>query len=143
MIGVRVTDIEIDHAHVTQRVRAGEVRALRKIGFTTRAKAIVSIGPGRGSSRPGSPPTSHLGLIGRFMRYAVDAQHLSVVIGPERLNRKSQNVLSALEKGGNSITTKGRTIRIAARPTMVPALVEACRLLPNFLTDSVSESPAN
>lgn len=142
MIGIRTRSAEIEHAHVHNRVHAGEVRLLRRIGFATRVKAMVALKPGRGTSRPGSPPRSHLGLIERFTRYAVDPRKLSVVIGPELLNRKSKHALDALEHGGNSITTGGRTIRVAARPVMNPAFVAASRLLPHYLTDSITDQPA-
>ncbi len=142
MIGFRMQSVELHHAHVLNRVAAGEVRALRKIGFATRGRALLLIKPGAGASAPGDPPHSHLGLLTRFMRYAVDAEEKRVVIGPEFLARKSQNAPAALEKGGESITTRGRRIRVAARPFMSPALAGACRLLPTFLTDSVTEQSA-
>lgn len=91
------------------------------------------------SSKPGQPPRSHLGLLKRFIFFAYDRDGNSVVIGPARLNGVSggPGALEALEEGGRSKNAKGKTIRVAARPFMGPALAKEEPKLPAMWANSV------
>lgn len=82
------------------------------------------------ASRPGQPPLSVTGLLrggsgaGPGILYTYDRGSGSVVVGPVKLNSGS-NAPATLEFGGTAKVkdAKGsRTIRVAARPYMGPAL---------------------
>lgn len=91
------------------------------------------------SSKPGQPPRSHLGLLKRFIFFAYDQSTNGVVIGPARLNGVDggPRALEALEEGGQSKNGRGKTITVAARPFMGPALAKEQPKLPALWANSV------
>lgn len=127
MIGFRLTDIEFDDDLIQETLDRAEFRGLRRTGFQTREKAQGSLQHSNLISRPGRPPNSHTGFLSRFILFDVDKNAKSMVVGPKQLNRRSSNVTQALEKSGFSRNTRGKLIRIAARPFMVPAFNQIVR----------------
>jgi hypothetical protein len=93
----------------------------------------------RASSKPGQPPRSQLGILRRFILFGYDTEARSVVVGPARLNgvKGGPDALSALEEGGNSRNAKGKSITVAARPFMGPALEREKPKLPAMWANSV------
>lgn len=91
------------------------------------------------SARPGEPPRSVTGLLKKFLFFAYDAQKKSVVIGPAKLNTKS-DAPSVLETGGMTTvrTVKGRrTATIKKRPYMAPALAKNEAKIQEMYRDSI------
>lgn len=83
------------------------------------------------ASKPGEPPRVRKGLLKRFLFYAWDPTARTVVVGPQALGRS--RTPSVLEFGGQ-VTLKrrkgNRTVTIAERPYMAPALTKVAPRLP-------------
>jgi hypothetical protein len=62
---------------------------LSKFGAYVRTAAKSSIRKRKRASAPGSPPSSHTGLLKRFIYFGYDTAARSVVIGPVPLNQVS------------------------------------------------------
>jgi hypothetical protein len=119
-------------------------RVLSRFGAFVRTAAKHSIRKRKRISAPGEPPSSHTGLLRRFIFFGYDRGRRSVVIGPERANRKIGDAPAALEYGGTSTVVEGlrnrrrkRSIRIAARPYMGPAFEQEKPKLPAMWRSSV------
>jgi len=117
---------------------------LSKAGAFIRTTARHSIRKRKGASPPGSPPSSHTGLLKRFIFFGYDAVRKTVVVGPMRLNQKVGDAPAALEYGGTSVVVTGtrrrrrkRRVRIAARAYMGPALAKEAPKFPKLWTNSV------
>ncbi len=101
-----------DRDAVLKRLDRATIRALAKGGAFIRTHARSSMPKRKKTSAPGSPPSSHVGLVKKHLFFGYDARTRSVVIGPALLNKPDRALLERIEKGG--ITTV-RTIRVAAR----------------------------
>lgn len=119
--------IQYDANKMAEKAKRMEARALKILGFETRAKAQASITDSTGPSRPGEPPHNKVGTLKRFILYSYDKESNSVVVGAKLLKRKSRDAAKALEHGGTSLTTKKKPIRVAARPFMEPAFQKVAR----------------
>jgi hypothetical protein len=131
-----VFDLRVDQAkglffdskRVEGSVDVAERKVLSRIGAFVRRTARSSIRKRKRVSAPGQPPSSHTGLLKRFIFFAYEPTHHSVVIGPARLSQKVGDAPSALEHGGRSrvVVSRGkrqkRTVTIRPRPFMGPAL---------------------
>ena len=133
-----------DSKAVTSAVDKASRRVLSRFGAYVRTTARHSIRSRKATSRPGKPPSSHTGLLRRFTYFGYDRQRRSVVIGPQRLNRKAGDAPAALEHGGVSTVVEGlrhrrrkRRVRIAARPFMGPAFEKEKPKLPAMWRNSV------
>ena len=100
------------------------------------------------TSEPGRPPYYHNRLLKDRIFFAADLTpgSPSVVIGPE-LIAKSTDAPRVLEFGGTTTVTVGRkgnrqnkTVRIAARPFMAPALAKEAPALPAQFRNSMVRS---
>lgn len=111
----------IDEAAVMEAVRDGIARGMSRTGFAVREEVQRLIQPRVMVSRPGKPPTDQTGRLKRSIRYDVDGQRKSVVVGPVGLASRSRNAVKALEFGGVSTNSKGQQRRVEARPFMRPA----------------------
>ena len=143
---MRMKSLFFDRPKVRKAVDHGKRRALSRAGAFIRQRARTSIRPRKKSSRPGEPPSSHTGLLRHFILFGYDRQRDSVVVGPVGFKRsRAPNVL---EFGGRAIvesgrarrsgrTRKKRTVRIAARPYMRPALEKERSNLPTVWRNSV------
>ena len=119
-------------------------RNLARAGAFIRTTAKQSIRKRRAASPPGRPPSSHTGLLRRFLFFGYDAARKTVVIGPMRLNQKAGTAPAALEDGGTSVVVEGtrrrrrkRRVRIRARPFMRPAMAKEAPKLPGLWKNSV------
>jgi hypothetical protein len=116
---------------------------LAKFGAFVRQTAKKSIRKRKKSSDPGKPPSSHTGLLKKFIFFAYDTQSKSVVIGPAQLNSVvDSRALPALEYGGLATIQERRggllrEIPIKARPFMRPAFELEKPGLPAMWKDSV------
>jgi hypothetical protein len=137
MIVIEVSELEVDDA-LFEAIAAAKVRVLRRAGAETRQAAAASIKPGKGASRPGEPPHDRTGILKRFIRYAVNESGSLVIVGPMYLQRMSQGVPAALERGGVSVSASGTSLTIKPRPFMAPAFDRMRRqVLPRLLTDAI------
>ncbi|HNQ22488.1 MAG TPA: hypothetical protein PKK06_05280 [Phycisphaerae bacterium] len=133
-----------DTRAVTKRVDKATRKVLSKFGAFVRTGAKHSIRKRKAVSKPGEPPSSHIGLLRKFIFFGYDAGRRSVVIGPLRLNQKVGDAPQALEYGGTSTVVEGlrgkrkkRRVRIAARPFMGPAFEREKPKLPALWAKSV------
>lgn len=61
-----------DRALVQQKVAAAERKVLSWFGAFVRQRAKTSIKKRKGTSPPGQPPHSHVGLLRKFVLFAYD-----------------------------------------------------------------------
>jgi len=118
-------------------------RNLSKAGAFIRTTAKHSIRKRKAASAPGSPPSSHTGLLRRFIFFGYERARQTVVVGPMRLNQKAGTAPAALEHGGTSFVEdtrrwrRKRRLRIAARPFMGPALAKEAPKFPKLWANSI------
>jgi hypothetical protein len=127
-----------------QRVLSATSRAERKIlsrfGAFVRQRSRTSIRSRQAISQPGSPPSSHVGLLRQFILFAYDSTRRSVVIGPAALNQKGGEAPRLLEYGGTAVRVRwgqARLARYRPRPFMVPAFSAEVGRLPPLWRDSI------
>lgn len=149
MIRFEVKQLFFDSPKVVRAVDRTTRRVLSKFGAFVRRTARSSIRKRKRTSEPGSPPSSHTGLLKRFIFFGYDAQKRSVVIGPERLTQRGRGEAPhLLEYGGTgSVQRKGpsaslragrrRRAKVRARPFMGPAFEKEQPKLPAMWRDSV------
>lgn len=118
-----------DAPAVTRAVDRTSRRALSKFGAFVRTAARSSIRPRRRISQPGQPPSSHVGLLKRFIFFGYDRSRKSVIVGPAKLSKPEPRVLELLEHGGRTRRRNLRTKQLEmqnyrARPFMGPALAK-------------------
>ena len=124
-----------DRAGVIAAVSAAERSALSRFGAYVRQRARTSIRPRSGTSVPGAPPFSHVGLLRQFILFAYEPSRGSVVIGAVQLGGKTGgDAPRLLEHGGSALRMRrGKLVRCQyqPRPFMQPAFDrELSRLSP-------------
>jgi hypothetical protein len=143
VIDLRIKAMFFDRPKVQRAVDRAKRRSLSRAGAFIRQRARTSIRKRKRTSQPGQPPTSHTGLLRRFVLFGYDRRSDSVVVGPVGFRRsRAPNVL---EFGGRTTVAVGRrgrgkkkrTVRIAARPYMRPALEKERSQLPAVWRNSV------
>lgn len=142
MITLKFTEAQsgfFDRPKVQRQVDAGARKVLSKFGAFVRTRAKSSIRKRKAISSPGQPPSSHLGLLRKFIFFSYDAKRKSVVIGPTRLNQKDGTAPRLLEKGGTR-REKGRTLKYRPRPFMGPAFTKELENLPAMWRNAVRAS---
>ena len=144
MFGFVTKETFFDRKAVRSAVDRTARRVLSRFGAFVRRAAKSSIRKRKRTSAPGEPPSSHTGLLRRFIFFGYDAGKRSVVIGPARLNQKIGDAPHALEHGGMSTVVEGlrgrrrrRRVRIKARPYMGPAFEQERPKLAAMWRDSV------
>ena len=141
MIGFDIRKCFFDRQAVISRADAATRKVLSKFGAFVRRTAKGSIRDRREPAPPGSPPSSHTGLLKKFIFFGYDAGARSVVIGPARLDSRGRgDAPSLLEHGGaTTLKRRGRRRRAAywARPYMGPAFDKEQPKLPTMWRDSV------
>jgi hypothetical protein len=128
-----------DREKVKRSVDTGTRKVLSKFGAFVRQRAKTSIRKRRGTSPPGQPPYSHVGLLRKFILFAYDPQRKNVVIGPTLTKEESQ-APRLLEHGGDAVSEdrgKKRHVRYRPRPFMQPAFEAEKPKLPALWRDSV------
>ncbi len=142
MIGFRINKLrglKLDTKKIKRSAQQAERRVLSRFGFMVRRGARQSIRKRKRVSASGQAPSSHAGLLKRFILYAYERARRSVVIGPKRLGSKRGQAPSALEHGGRSRTSdkQRKVIRIKPRPYMGPAFDKEKPKLPAMWRDSI------
>lgn len=143
-----------DRATIIAAVGAARIKVLSKFGAFVRTRAKTSIRKRKKVSSPGSPPSSHVGLLRQFIFFSYDRERESVVIGPTLIN-KPTGAPETLEFGGDTTIeehrfvsgakyggrrqyiTEHRKIHVRPRPFMGPALAAELPGLPALWRDSV------
>ena len=128
-----------DRAAVQQKVDKATRKVLSRFGAFVRQRAKTSIKKRKGTSPPGQPPYSHVGLLRKFILFAYDADRKSVVIGPT-LTREGSEAPRLLEHGGDTTleTRHGsKRAHYRPRPFMGPAFEQEQQKLPALWQNSV------
>ena len=116
-------------------------RVLSRFGAFVRQRAKSSIRKRKKPSAPGSPPSSHVGLLKKFIWFSYEPRRRSVVIGPARLGGRNRgDAPSLLEYGGTTTIRRRkrrRMVHIRARPYMGPAFEKERVRLPVLWKNSV------
>lgn len=76
-----------DRQKVTDAVGKANRRVMSKAGAFVRRRAQTSIRPRKDASQPGQPPSSHSGILRRFIFFAYDQDAGGVVVGPMKTNQ--------------------------------------------------------
>lgn len=116
-------------------------RVLSKFGAFVRRTARSSIRKRKRISRPGEPPSSHMGLLKKFIFFGYEPAKRSVVIGPARLTQSGRGEAPSLLEygGGTTLKRRGRRrrARYKARPFMGPAFGKEKPKLPAMWRSSI------
>jgi len=141
VIDLRLKELFFDRKAVTRKVDADTRRVLSKFGAFVRRTARSSIRKRKGASQPGSPPSSHTGLLKKFIWFGYDPGSRSVVIGPARLSQNGRGKApSLLEYGGRTtLQRNGKRVRanFRGRPYMGPAFEKEQPKLPAMWAGSI------
>jgi hypothetical protein len=136
-----MTQMFFDSPKIKRAVDKSTRRVLSRFGAFVRRSAKQSIRKRKKASAPGTPPSSHTGLLKRFIFFGYDRTKDSVVIGPVRLTENNRgDAPSLLEYGGRTTVKSGKKktrIRIRSRPFMGPAFAKEQQHLPALWKDSV------
>lgn len=143
MIGMKIDQVKglfFDRAAVTFAADRARRRVLSRFGAFVRRGARSSIRKRRAISQPGSPPSSHTGLLKRNIFFVYEPLRSNVIIGPILLNSKATDAPALLEHGG-VVTGRRRKKRVRMtyrpRPFMGPAFERETPKLPTMWRDSV------
>ncbi len=138
---IKVTHLFFDSPKVIRSVDKSTRRVLSRFGAFVRRTAKQSIRKRKKPSPPGRPPSSHTGLLKRFIFLGYDRQKDSVVIGPTQLTDNNRgNAPSLLEYGGRTTlkaNNNRKRIKIRSRPFMGPAFEKEQSNLPSLWKNSV------
>ena len=141
MIRFEITKLFFDKKAVRDKVDAGTRRVLSKFGAFVRRTARSSIRKRKKPSSPGAPPSSHIGLLKKFIFFGYEPVKRSVVIGPVRLSQKGRGEAPhLLEYGGTGTVErqgKRRRAKVRARPFMGPAFEKEEPKLAAMWRDSI------
>jgi len=144
MIGMEIKKLFFDRKAVTAKVDRTTRKVLSRFGAFVRRAAKSSIARRKRVSSPGQPPSSHSGLLKKFIFFGYEPANRNVVIGPAKLNQKIGDAPHALERGGVSTVVEGlrgsrrkRRVKIKARPFMGPAFNKEKPKLPAMWASSI------
>jgi hypothetical protein len=138
---MKVKQLFFDSSKVLRAVDTATRKVFSRFGAFVRRTAKGSIRKRKASSAPGQPPSSHTGLLKRFIFFSYDPNRKSVVIGPMRLTENHRgDAPSALEYGGTVMLDRGKDntkVTVRPRPYMGPAFEKEKATLPALWRDSV------
>jgi len=141
MIGFEIKRMFFDRQAVVSKVDAATRRVLSRFGAFVRRSAKSSIRKRKKAAPPGQPPSSHTGLLKKFIFFGYDADRRSVVIGPTRLNQKGRGEAPPLLEYGGKATLvrrgKKKHVTYQARPYMGPAFEKEKPQLPAMWRGSI------
>ena len=142
-ITIKMVSSHFDTKKIIRAAERAERRVGTKAGAFVRRGAKSSIRKSKKVSKPGRPPRSHSGQLKTLLLFGYDAGSKTTVVG-FKPTRSGGAIPQALEKGGTTKVTirkRGRkvtrTVRIAKRPTLVPALEKERSKLPGRWANSI------
>ena len=134
---MKVKQLFFDSPKVLGAVDKATRKVFSRFGAFVRRTAKGSIRKRKKESAPGQPPSSHTGLLKRFIFFSYDPGRKSVIIGPMRLTENNRgDAPSALEYGGTATVDK-KTVNIRSRPFMGPAFEKEKPNLPQLWKNSI------
>jgi phage gpG-like protein len=122
--------VKVEPGKLKRAAKAGTINSLGHAGAAIRLQARHSIKKGSKRSAPGTPPHTRKGRLRNAIKYAVQKERQSVVIGPDA--EVAGDSGKAHEFGG-----KFRREHYPKRPFMGPALQNVADRLPTFWRGSV------
>jgi len=141
MIRFELGTLFFDRQAVISKVDAATRRVLSRFGAFVRQRAKSSIRKRRKPAPPGFPPSSHTGLLKKFIFFGYDTGRKSVVIGPAKLGGKGRGQAPSLLEYGGGMTLnrrgKSRRVNYQARPYMGPAFEKEQPRLPALWRGSI------
>ena len=141
MIGFEMKTLFFDRQAVTSKVAPATRKVFSKFGAFVRRSARSSIRKRKRPAPPGSPPSSHTGLLKKFIFFGYEPSQRSVVIGPARLSQRGRGEAPSLLEHGGQTTLKRRGKReratYRARPFMGPAFDKEQPKLSAMWRDSI------
>lgn len=141
MIRFEMTQLFFDSKKVRRSVDRTTRGVLSKFGAFVRRTARSSIRKRKKPSAPGSPPSSHIGLLKKFIWFGYEPAKRSVVIGPARLSQAGRGEAPhLLEYGGTGTVErrgKRKRAKVRPRPFMGPAFEKEQPKLPAMWRGSV------
>jgi hypothetical protein len=141
MIRMKPGILFFDSKAVARKVDTATRRVLSRFGAFVRRTARSSIRKRKRTSQPGSPPSSHTGLLKKFIFFGYEPARKSVVIGPVRLSQNGRGEAPSLLEYGGAMKIERRGIRkrakVRPRPFMGPAMDKEEPKLPAMWRDSV------
>ena len=127
---MKVKQLFFNHPKVLGAVDKATRKVFSRFGAFVRRTARGSIRKRKKTSAPGQPPSSHTGLLKRFIFFSFEPSRKSVVIGPMRLTENNRgDAPSALEYGGKVMLDK-KQVTVRPRPYMGPAFEKEKSTLP-------------
>lgn len=126
----------IDRKGVSSKFSREMFKPLVRAGALVRTIARRSIRKRKKSARPGQPPSSHTGMLKRFIFFSADREREEVVVGPMKLSSvesRNQNppAPAAIEFGA-TVQQRGRQRRYKGNPFMGPAQDKALEKFPTL-----------
>lgn len=145
MIGLKEAKAAFfDAKKVIAATTKAQRRVLSRFGAFVRRTAKSSIRKRKRAAEEGKPPSSHTGILKKFLFFAYSPASQSVVIGPVRLGGKIGDAPRALEHGGRSKARRRergrrvvRAIQLKPHPFMGPAFEKEQPKLPALWRDSI------
>ena len=138
---MKLKHLFFDNKRITSSVDKATRKVLSRFGAFVRRTTKQSIRKRKKISTPGKPPSSHTGLLKRFIFFGYDRRNLSVVIGPARLTDNNRGQAPSILEFGGTATVKGKkrkkNVTIQPRPFMGPAFEKEKPGLPSMWKDSV------
>ena len=140
MIGTAIKGMFFDSKKVLSAVDKGTRKVLSKFGAFVRTTARHSIRQRKAVSKPGQPPSSHVGTLKRLIFFGYDVERRSVVIGPTPFQGTAE-APPLLEYGGRARRKDRRGKNVTAtykpRPFIGPAFEQEKPKLPAMWQNSV------
>lgn len=141
MIRMRPGVMFFDTRAVARKVDTATRRVLSRFGAFVRRTARSSIRKRKKASPPGKPPSSHTGLLKKFIFFGYEPAKRSVVIGPVRLSQNGRGEAPSLLEYGGAMKMerrgKRKRAKVRPRPFMGPAMDKEEPKLPAMWRDSV------
>jgi len=138
---MKITHLFFDSPKVIRSVDKSTRKVLSRFGAFVRRTAKQSIRKRKKASTPDSPPSSHTGLLKRFIFFGYDRQKDSVVIGPTRLTENNRGEAPSILEYGGRTTVEGNKkktrVRIRSRPFMGPAFEKEKPTLPSLWKNAI------
>lgn len=129
----------LDRPAVQKALGESLVKPLSKAGAFVMTSARRSIRKRKANSKPGNPPSSHVGLLRDRIFFGYDSSKKTVVVGPQLLNSKTNPTIpEALEFGKVLRQSRNNRPRQYHKfPYMRPAMERELQKFPALFKDGI------